>query len=153
MKQHSGFTIVELLIVIVVIAILAAITIVAYNGIQNQAYDTTVKSDMSNNAKKLQVYLSQNSTFPSSPTTSLGLRASKDAYLLDRNNFYVCFSADGTKFALSGISKSGTAFAISSDTALQQGGVGGGDATCDLIGGGSWSAGRGSSNVWASWAG
>lgn len=32
-----GFTIVELLIVIVVIAILAAITVVAYNGIQNRA--------------------------------------------------------------------------------------------------------------------
>ena len=33
-KSKSGFTIVELLIVIVVIGILAAITIVAYNGIQ-----------------------------------------------------------------------------------------------------------------------
>lgn len=31
--SRSGFTIVELLIVIVVIAILAAISIVAYNGI------------------------------------------------------------------------------------------------------------------------
>lgn len=36
-KDKSGFTIVELLIVVVVIAILAAITIVAYNGIQNRA--------------------------------------------------------------------------------------------------------------------
>lgn len=35
--NKTGFTIVELLIVIVVIAILAAITIVAYNGIQNRA--------------------------------------------------------------------------------------------------------------------
>jgi prepilin-type N-terminal cleavage/methylation domain-containing protein len=36
-KTKSGFTIVELLIVIVVIAILAAITAVAFNGIQSRA--------------------------------------------------------------------------------------------------------------------
>ena len=35
--KKSGFTIVELLIVIVVIGILAAITIVSYNGIQNRS--------------------------------------------------------------------------------------------------------------------
>ena len=37
MKSRSGFTIVELLIVIVVIAILATISIVAYNGIKTRA--------------------------------------------------------------------------------------------------------------------
>ena len=52
-KTHSGFTIVELLIVIVVIGILAAISIVAYNGIQNRANDTAVKNDISAMAKKL----------------------------------------------------------------------------------------------------
>lgn len=36
-QKQTGFTIVELLIVIVVIGILAAITIVAYNGIQERA--------------------------------------------------------------------------------------------------------------------
>ena len=36
-SKKSGFTIVELLIVVVVIAILAAISIVAYAGIQNRA--------------------------------------------------------------------------------------------------------------------
>lgn len=45
-RRTRGFTIVELLIVVVVIAILAAVTIVAYNGISNQtrtaAYAATV---------------------------------------------------------------------------------------------------------------
>ena len=41
-KTTSGFTIVELLIVIVVIGILAAITIVAYNGVQNRARATAL---------------------------------------------------------------------------------------------------------------
>lgn len=39
-KAKSGFTIVELLIVIVVIGILAAITIVAYNNVQQRARNT-----------------------------------------------------------------------------------------------------------------
>ena len=42
-QNTRGFTIVELLIVIVVIAILAAISMVAYTNIQNRAYDTRTK--------------------------------------------------------------------------------------------------------------
>lgn len=45
-KSKSGFTIVELLIVIVVIGTLAAISIVAYNGIQDRARNTTVENDL-----------------------------------------------------------------------------------------------------------
>ncbi len=44
----SGFTIVELLIVIVVIAILAAVTIVAYNGISKNARQTSLLADVKN---------------------------------------------------------------------------------------------------------
>jgi|GEM_PF-811753 len=45
--KQKGFTIVELLIVIVVIAILVAIVIVAYNGVQRRAAEAKRESDLS----------------------------------------------------------------------------------------------------------
>lgn len=45
-KYNHGFTIVELLIVIVVIGILAAITIVAYSGVQDRAHKAKIASDI-----------------------------------------------------------------------------------------------------------
>lgn len=63
-RQSSGFTIVELLIVIVVIGILAAITIVAYNGIQGRAQDTTRLSDISRIQKALELYKIDKGVYP-----------------------------------------------------------------------------------------
>lgn len=67
-KKHkqTGFTIVELLIVIVVIGILAAITIVAYNGIQQRAKDAQMFSDLKNAATKFEIYNADNSAYPAS---------------------------------------------------------------------------------------
>ena len=60
-KTTSGFTIVELLIVIVVIAILAAITIVAYNGIQTRARDNVRKNDVAALVKAIELFKADNS--------------------------------------------------------------------------------------------
>ena len=68
-KHTPGFTIVELLIVIVVIGILAVITIISFNGVQNRAYDIAIKSDLSNIADKLEFYrvtISPTNQYPSS---------------------------------------------------------------------------------------
>ncbi len=65
-KNYRGFTIVELLIVIVVIAILATLTIVAYNGIQQRAHTATVQSDLENATKKLEMDNTLAGAYPAS---------------------------------------------------------------------------------------
>lgn len=66
LKNKTGFTIVELLIVVVVIAILAAITIVAFNGIQQRAQASSAKSASVQAYKKLEAYRVDNSAYPAS---------------------------------------------------------------------------------------
>jgi prepilin-type N-terminal cleavage/methylation domain-containing protein len=61
---ERGFTIVELLIVIVVIGILAAITIVAFNGVQQRARNTQYKTDASTIVKKAEALNADTGAYP-----------------------------------------------------------------------------------------
>lgn len=63
--KRTGFTIVELLIVIVVIGILAAITIVAYNGVQSRARFSKMQSDIKSTQKYIEAYYAANGSYPS----------------------------------------------------------------------------------------
>ncbi|MEO7904543.1 MAG: type II secretion system protein [Candidatus Saccharimonadales bacterium] len=65
-KTQSGFTIVELLIVIVVIGILAAITIVAFNGVQARAQLATTQQNLSNIKKAIELYHADKGEYPNS---------------------------------------------------------------------------------------
>lgn len=69
-KADRGFTIVELLIVIVVIGILAAITIVAYNGVQNRARTTEAQANAKEVQNKAEVYAADtgDGVFPATGT-------------------------------------------------------------------------------------
>lgn len=75
-NNQKGFTIVELLIVIVVIAILAAITIVAFNGIQNRGKLSAAQSAANAIVKKAEA---ANSITGSYPTAATGFSANTES--------------------------------------------------------------------------
>jgi len=85
-KTTSAFTIVELLIVIVVIAILATISVVAYNGIQSRAYNSQRKNDIAAMIKALELYYVDNGRYPA-PT------GSPDAYMCLSSPGWNCWGA------------------------------------------------------------
>ncbi len=63
-SQQTGFTIVELLIVIVVIGILAAITIVSFNGVQLRGRDAERQSDIRAVQQAIELYYVDHGYFP-----------------------------------------------------------------------------------------
>lgn len=63
-SQGRGFTLVELLIVIVVVAILAGISVVAYNGIQQRAQTAAIVSTVRGYASIFEMYAATHGRFP-----------------------------------------------------------------------------------------
>lgn len=108
-KSTSGFTIVELLIVIVVIAVLAAIVLVAYNGLQVRTHTSAVKSDLSSVSKKFTLYYTDYGYYPSGANagatktalTTIDFKLSKNSYSTATNtNLLYITVANGSQFAL-----------------------------------------------------
>jgi len=80
LQSKRGFTIVELLIVIVVIGILAGITVVAFNGVTARANATSAEAAASSVLKKAQAYNAEENGFPTTPGALTGASAQTESY-------------------------------------------------------------------------
>ncbi len=108
MNKHkqSGFTIVELLIVVVVIAILAVITIIAYTGIQNRATEASIVSELTQNMKKhmAEVTTSTSNRYATTDVMPGGIVTPQ----FDTNKYKVItFCTNGTEFVYAAETKTG----------------------------------------------
>lgn len=117
-QKTSGFTIVELLIVIVVIGILAAIVIVAFNGVQARANDTAVQADLRNFHSIMQQHKVLNGSYPATLTADMGIKFTREAYGKDTQgsgyNARYCRDAANDEYVILVNTKGGKYFKISS---------------------------------------
>lgn len=123
--MRRGFTLVEMMVVIVIIAILAAISYVTYNGLQARAYDSAVQSDLDAAAglvEEFRTNLSDARQFPrgKADLEQLTIKASKSSYDTTATvNFVFCVNTSDNyqSYALLALSKSGKTFMETQDGA------------------------------------
>ena len=71
-SKRAAFTLIELLIVVVIIGILAAIAIPKFANTKEKAYVASMKSDLRNLITAQEAYFSDNSSLYAQSTTNLG---------------------------------------------------------------------------------
>jgi type IV pilus assembly protein PilA len=70
-SSNSGMTLLELLVVIAVIGILAAISLQEFNNHRRRAIDSSMRSDLRNAAIAMEGYYAENLEYPSALTSIL----------------------------------------------------------------------------------
>lgn len=142
---QNGFTIIELVVVIVVIGILAAITLATYAGVKNKSFDTSVQADLQSIASGLKSFKAATGSYPTTDTilstltdssgnvvTAAVPKISHDGYSMtdDSNpndtyfrNLLVCVRSGGAdpEFGIVALSQSGnTWYYTSSNSSITQ---------------------------------
>ena len=134
-NRQKGFTIVELLVVIVVIGILAAITIVSYNGISQRANIASLQSDLASAANMIKMYRVDNSVYPNNFDINNCPDPADPRYCLKPSvgNSFNYQLVDAQSFVLKA-TRNSTTYQVNQDSSIELStGIGGIDANTKLM--------------------
>jgi type IV pilus assembly protein PilA len=93
-KDGEGFTLIELMIVIAIIGILAAIAIPQFSVYRTRSYNSAARSDLRNAVTSQEAYFVDNSTYCGTEVTLTG--GTYRLYLSDRVVFTIVSALDKT---------------------------------------------------------
>jgi type IV pilus assembly protein PilA len=72
MRKNEGFTLIELMIVIAIIGILAAIAIPQFSAYRTRSYNSAAEADIRNAATAQEAYYVDRQTYVATPTSLIG---------------------------------------------------------------------------------
>ena len=102
-KKEEGFTLIELMIVIAIIGILAAIAIPQFSAYRTRSYNAAAQSDVKNLATADEAYFSDNTTYSNDYSD---LKGSTYGYM-QSGNVTVSVSGNNTAYTITGYHGSG----------------------------------------------
>jgi type IV pilus assembly protein PilA len=104
MKKNEGFTLIELMIVIAIIGILAAIAIPQFSAYRARSFNAAAESDLRNAATAQEAYYVDNQTYMNNPTGLVGATYG----LYTSQNVTVGGSAAADQYTMTAFHSSGT---------------------------------------------
>ena len=117
-NQNRGFTIVELLVVIIIIGVLSTIVFVSFRGITARANETVVISDLANAKKQLALYHAEHGQYPTAMVNNCPTEPIADSTYCIKSSSGTAFTytpAGGTSYSLKA-DKDTLAYQVSPDS-------------------------------------